>query len=123
MTMKQIKLCRAYEALDGFAKNIHLPATKAFAIYTVIKKVRPIYEARVDVERDIINRFDIKVDNGQFTFKTPAFAEAYMKEIDELNNVDVEVNVSPIVIALDDIGEQRITPAQMEALDGIICFE
>lgn len=123
ITMTQLKLCKAYEALDSFAKNISLPATKAFAIYMLAKSVKPLYEARVDVERDIIERFDIKVNGGRFIFNTQEDAEAYSREMSLLNENEVEIDIMPVVIALDDIGDQKITPAQMEALEGFVRFE
>lgn len=122
-TLTQIKLCKAYEALDNFAKSIALPATKAFAIYMLAKSVKPLYEARVDVERDIIERFDIKVNGGRFIFNTQEDAEAYSREMSLLNENEVEIDIMPVVIALDDIGDQKITPAQMEALEGFVRFE
>lgn len=127
--MKLDKIIEAYKALNG-VRRLKLPYPKARAIKKLYDTVLPEVEFYSQEEQKLCLQHALKDDNGQpvvvdgnrIKFATEADAQAYLSEIDRLNNLDVPIEAEPICITDAEMSNQCISAADIEALSGFIVF-
>lgn len=101
---------------------MELPIKTAHAIYMMIKRLEPIYQCGVALERDIRKNLNIFIDGDAMTYPSKEARDKYIEKMNELANMDVEFDVSPVRISIDDVNGQRITPSDIRALEGFVLF-
>lgn len=127
--MKLDKIIEAYKALDG-VRRLKLPYPKARAIKKLYDTVLPEVEFYSQEEQKLCLQYALKDDNGQpvvvdgnrIKFAAEAEAQAYLSEINRLNNLDVPIEAEPICIIDAEMSNQCISAADIEALSGFIVF-
>lgn len=127
--MKLDKIIEAYKALNG-VRRLKLPYPKARAIKKLYDTVLPEVEFYSQEEQKLCLQHALKDDNGQpivvngnrIKFAAEADAQAYLSEINRLNNLDVPIEAEPICITDEEVSNQCISAADIEALSGFIVF-
>lgn len=121
--MKQIQINAAYNVMRRLA-NLQLPVKRAYELYMLIKQIEPMREFAVTRGKALLEKYHgtLKSD-GEFVFPTKDDAQAFGKELNELNNMEVDVNVTPVVMSYDDMSEYTLSPAEIASIDGFVTFE
>jgi len=121
--MKQEKINKAYGSL-GKLSDYSLPVKKARGIYNLMKAVENAYQFALSEEKKYLAEYGGKIEeNGSIVFETPTDCALFKDRLDELCNMEVDIEVEPIILSEQDFGEQTLTPADIYNLEGFVCFE
>jgi len=121
--MKQGNINRAYPSLLKL-RDFNLPVKKAYAIYKLSVCVENAHEFAAEEERKYLADYNgsISDDGNTISFETPTDCAAFRDKVEELCNVDVDIEIEPVLLTEDDLGEQRLTPADIFNLEGFVTF-
>lgn len=121
--MKQHKINSAFNALNKLM-GMELKVRDAYAVFMLRRKLEPSYEFELERERGLISKYDGTIlPNGTITFPAEDDAQRFREEIAEMNESEIELEFEPITLNFDALGEQKILPADLAALEGFIRFE
>ena len=120
--MKQEKISRAYRALVNLSTHI-FPFKVAYEIKMAMDKLKPIIECAYIEEEKLLkaNGGTIK-PNGTIEFETSTGMYEYRKAMKEMNDADIQVDIHPFAIDIVLMENLKITPSDIDALDGILSF-
>lgn len=120
-------IINAHIGLMEFRK-LKLPAKKGWAVYQLSKAIEDRYAYYCIEERKIATQYamcsdgvPIVTSDGQISFSSPERRVNYIREIGELQAIEVE-GIEPISITSKEIGSQMISPETMEQLSSVIQF-
>lgn len=119
--MKQIKVNAAYNTLRKLA-DLQLPVRSAYEVYMLIKQIEPIRNFGTERGKAILEKYNgsIKGD-GRLMFPTQDEANAFSNELQELNEMETDVEVTPITLSFDDL-DCTLSPADIASLEGFVAF-
>ena len=121
--MKQLEINKSYNALVRLSQ-VRLPIKTAFSVYQLVKKIEEPYKFALEEEKKLINKYNAEVkENGIISFSSAEDKNSFQNELQELNQLDHYIEIEPIVIKIEDLGEQTITPSDIFALEGFVEFE
>ena len=121
--MKQSEINKSYNALVRLSQ-VRLPIKTAFSVYQLVKKIEEPYKFAFEEEKKLINKYNAEVkENGIISFSSAEDKNSFQNELQELNQLDHDIEIEPIVIKIEDLGEQTITPSDIFALEGFVEFE
>lgn len=121
--MKESKLVNGYKAIERLYAN-KLPMQDAFRIYNLKSTIKEIYNFQMEQELKIIaENHGERKENGDLSFPTELDFARFRDAILELNEVELDVQVEPVVLRMDHIQNIEISPADIEALEGFVFFE
>lgn len=121
--MKQKQINKAYGSLKKL-KEFSLPLTKAKAIYDIFKAIDVPFQFALEEEQKYLSDFGGTFgDNGTIEFKDKDSRDAFIQRDDELNEMEVDVDITPVTLTESDLGSQQISPSDIENLDGFVNFE
>lgn len=121
--MKQSEINKSYNALVRLSQ-MRLPIKTAFSVYQLVKKIEEPYKFALEEEKKLINKYNAEVkENGIISFSSAEDKDSFQNELQELNQLDHDIEIEPIVIKIEDLGEQTITPSDIFALEGFVEFE
>ena len=121
--MKQLEINKSYNALVRLSQ-VRLPIKTAFSVYQLVKKIEEPYKFALEEEKKLINKYNAEVkENGIISFSSAEDKNSFQNELQELNQLDHDIEIEPIVIKIEDLGEQTITPSDIFALEGFVEFE
>ena len=121
--MKQSEINKSYNALVRLSQ-VRLPIKTAFSVYQLVKKIEEPYKFALEEEKKLINKYNAEVkENGIISFSSAEDKDSFQNELQELNQLDHDIEIEPIVIKIEDLGEQTITPSDIFALEGFVKFE
>ena len=121
--MKQFQYIRAYSALLSL-DAYKLPMRTAYDIYTLRKKIEPIYMFEVDKEKSLIDKYKIPISaDGMLAFQNDDVRRRFSEDIKELKNIEIEMEIEPIRVDIHSFGEQQISPSYFDCLEGFVVFE
>lgn len=121
--MKQSEINKSYNALVRLSQ-VRLPIKTAFSVYQLVKKIEEPYKFALEEEKKLINKYNAEVkENGIISFSSAEDKGNFQNELQELNQLDHDIEIEPIVIKMEDLGEQTITPSDIFALEGFVEFE
>lgn len=121
--MKQSEINKSYNALVRLSQ-MRLPIKTAFSVYQLVKKIEEPYKFAFEEEKKLINKYNAEVkENGIISFSSAEDKNSFQNELQELNQLDHDIEIEPIVIKIEDLGEQTITPSDILALEGFVEFE
>lgn len=121
--MKQSEINKSYNALVRLSQ-MRLPIKTAFSVYQLVKKIEEPYKFALEEEKKLINKYNAEVkENGIISFSSAEDKNSFQNELQELNQLDHDIEIEPIVIKIEDLGEQTITPSDIFALEGFVEFE
>ena len=115
--MKQIKIIQAYKATEDLANITGFTIKDQWQIYTLRKALRPHVEFQQERENALATKYasfadDKGVITGQHYID-------YMKDMAELNQMDIKFENEPIKLTL----AEGVTFKTIEALEGFVEFE
>lgn len=120
MTGNQI--IAAYRATNELA-GLPLPYRAARSLALLRKKLGEEAEIFMELEEAAVKKHGgVRKGGGSYRFPTPGAAQACAVELEELREDDVEIEL-PAVDLSDFADVINISPAGLEALEGIVCFE
>ena len=103
---------------------MRLPIKTAFSVYQLVKKIEEPYKFALEEEKKLINKYNAEVkENGIISFSSAEDKDSFQNELQELNQLDHDIEIEPLVIKIEDLGEQTITPSDIFALEGFVEFE
>lgn len=121
--MKQSEINKSYNALVRLSQ-VRLPIKTAFSVYQLVKKIEEPYKFALEEEKKLINKYNAEVkENGIISFSSAEDKDSFQNELQELNQLDHDIEIEPIVIKIEDLGEQTITPSDIFALEGFVEFK
>lgn len=130
--MKQTVINKAYKTLMRiYAMPINVRV--AHQVCVLAKALKPSFDSCYEMEQKLIEKYDVKVDDGKLIClpenDTPeATAEANERlaklvgEWDELHNTEISLELSPLRVSFDDIEDVKLTPAEVESLYSFVEF-
>lgn len=121
--MTQFKINKAYSTLVRLAE-LKLPLKKAYELYKMTKSMEQSYQFAISEEQKYINEFNGTINpDGTVSFEDAIKFGAFQEKLAALNDMEVEIDITPIVLSEKDMGEQPITPAEIFSLEGFVSFE
>ncbi len=121
--MTQFNVNRAYAALLRIA-DFKLPVKKAYELYKLTKAVEERYQFAVSEEKKYVDEFGGKINqDGTVSFEDTEKFGAFQDRVAELNEMTVDIEVTPIVLTEKELGDQTISPAEIYNLEGFVTFE
>lgn len=121
--MKQYKINNAYPILVKIM-NFDLPIYKAKEIYLLIKAIEKHYKFALEREKkNIEDCSGIIQDDGSIKFETPEKTQLFREKSEELYNMEVSIDISPIHLSYDDVKEQKLKPIDIFNLEDFIVFD
>lgn len=120
MTANQI--VNAYRAVHEL-KGLILPYKAAREVAQLKRKLDEEMPVIIRMEQAIVQKHGGKTKpDGSYDFDTPASAAACKAELDGFNQEEEEVEL-PVVDLTKFVDQVSISPAAIEALEGIVLFE
>lgn len=121
--MKQMQINRAYAALSRLL-NIPLPASEAYGVYMLAKKLESNYTFELEQQKKMVEKYDGTInEDGSIVFTNKENSINFQQEIDELANIEVVLDIDPIVVECAHLDGHKITPIDMYNLDGFVVFK
>ena len=131
--MKYGELTRAMNAVRKLSA-MDMPTRDAYKIFKLNRSMETICAFCQERERGLIDKYGATVESdGTIRFgnggddaiqeKCNANMEAFIKEINDFHNTEAEADFSPVTLQLDTLAGQKIAPADIAALEGIVEFE
>lgn len=120
--MKQSEISKAYPSLLKL-RDYSLPLQKAYAIYKICDAISGAYDFVCGEEMKYVEEChgEITGDSG-IKFDTPMDCAAFRDKLEALGNMETDIEILPVHITAEDLGEQKITPADIKNLEGFISF-
>ena len=121
--MTQLNINKAYPALIKLG-DYKLPVKKAYEIYKLIKIIDDKYKFAVEEEKKYIKQFNGKINaDGSVSFENAESFGQFQERLAELNEMQLDINVSAVVLNEADLGNQTISPTDIFNLEGFVVFE
>lgn len=121
--MTQFNVNKAYVVLAKISE-FKLPVKKAYEIYKLAKTLEERYRFAVDEEKKYIEEFNGTINNdGTVSFENAEIYGAFQEKLSELNDMQVDIEITPVVLTEKDLGEQTISPSDIYNLEGFVTFE
>lgn len=116
ITVTVNELINARKPLQEISSR-ELPAKTAFLIARIIREIDKEYTTFENARREIILKYALRNDQGELTTLdngnvqiSPENIETCNKQIQELLNTAISLNIEPILI--EDLNTLMLTPAQ-----------
>lgn len=124
--MIEISIRTLVDMLDTFPGLMkkNLKGRTAFLLARIARELDKEYNSFNETRMKLVNKYAEKDGNGKVisnngnTQILPEFIDDFNKEINELMNTTIQLNVTPI--KLDDLSEVDFTPLEMFALEPFI---
>lgn len=123
MKLTLIQTSNAVATLQGFLEA-SLPPKKAWQLYQLSKLLNEQNEFYINEQRKILIKYDGKPQpNGYVKFSSPEVSLQAQADLNELSQLEVELDITPITLTENDTQDIRISMQQAAALDGFVIFE
>lgn len=121
LTLRQIQ--NAAAGLQGFLEA-SLPPKKAWQLYQLSKLLNEQNEFYINEQRKILIKYGGEAQpNGYVKFSSPEISLQAQADLNELSQLEVELEVTPIALTENDTQDIRISMQTAAALDGFVIFE
>ena len=121
MKTKQGKIIESKKVLDRLCKQ-DLPGTFAKQLFDMRYSMKKAYEFQEEQEEKIFDKYSpVSNGDGSFRFDPPENLQNFLKEINELAELDAEIDAEPIKMKMID--ELKISGDDIEHLSTFITFE
>ena len=120
--MKQIKITNAYAVTDALANDPSLTLKGKWAFYSLRKALAPHYDFQVEENKRLTEKYKGTYDpsTNMINFESPEIRDEFVKEHNDLDNLEVDITFSKQKLSLTDV--PKITISQIEALEDFIEF-
>lgn len=117
------KMFNAYPMLQKLV-TMELPVKVSYQLYKIGKKIEDEKNFFVQEEKKLIEKYGGEVDAvGKINFKDEKNKEPFIKEYQELNNLEIkDLDSLPIKINIEDLNI-KLSALEISMLDGVIDFE
>ena len=100
----------------------------------IYKEIDPTVQFGLERENALIKKYDGRLQpNGDIQFVHGDSDEAretgianmqkFKDEMDDLGEMEIEAEITPVKLGYDSFGNQKISPAEIMDLEGFIVFE
>lgn len=114
--MKQFKIVQAYKSLETLSDVKEYGMKEQWNLYSLRKRLRPHYEFYEEKVSEITDKYrKFANENGLIQGEN---YQNFQKEIEELNNLDIEEDFSPITLQF----VEGISFMTAELLEGFVQF-
>lgn len=121
--MKQSQINRAYKALRNML-NLELPFSEAYKLHALATKLKTNYVFEIEQEEKLIRKYSGSIlEDGKLVFPSSENADAFQRDIAELCDVDIDIEISPVTINCSYLSSQRMTALDIMNLEGFVVFE
>lgn len=121
---------KAIQRLSG----MDMPARDAYKIFKLNQSMETLCIFCAERERGLIDKYGATVNSdGTIQFgrddddadheKRNANMEAFVREMNAFRNTEAEIDFTTVTLQLDALAGQKIAPADIAALEGIVTFE
>lgn len=119
--MKQIQCVEAYKALKKLS-GIPMDLGISYRLMKLKKQLEVHYSFEEQEETKMFNEFhgSFNEDGKTMTFPTPEEAKEFSRKWQELRNMEIDEEFTPVDVPLDQ--NFQLTMQDMEALDGFVNF-
>lgn len=119
INVKQRDVISAYKILNRLNADI-LPLTISFKIFKLKKALQSQFDWQIEEERKIFEKFNVRQTESGLAPEDPNDTPVVIKQMEELGNADVDVDIDKISIPL--VAEIRIAPNEFDVLEKFIEF-
>lgn len=121
--MKQLQFNNAYASLKRM-NSLVLPITQAYAIYKLFKLVEEHYNFAQEQEMKYLETYGGEITtDGNIKFKNEETLKKFKEKDNELINNEVDITISPVIVKIRDLSDQKISPIDFSNLEGFVIFE
>lgn len=121
--MKQYRINRAFDALNKLMK-MEMRVQDAHKVFMLKKALEPHYGFELEREKDLVSKYGgTLLPDGRISFSDEQLAEEFRKELEELTQAELDVEIPSVAVRADSFEEQTLSPSVIEALDGFVDFE
>lgn len=122
--MKQAQIIKAYKTIQSLSDQT-LPIKVSYALYKILNVLKEQFDFQVSEEKKIMNDYfdfyDQNTNNFVFDENNKDKSDELISRIKELNDIDVDLHIVPVVINSDVNIE--LSMEQIKTLEGIVAFE
>lgn len=124
MTLKVIQIGRLNEIFVQLTM-LRLPPKKAYALYSISKTIGEKFEFVANEQRKLVEEYGVSVSpEGYFNFEeNPEKGAEFMAKLQELNDMEIDLDINPVILTENDTQGFTLTMAQVAALEGVVSFE
>lgn len=121
--MKFLDVAKAYGAIGGLS-NWKLPPTTAYEIFKLKNELRRVCAFIEEEERKAVDEMGGTVSgDNRVNFGSPDDYQRYCERVQKIYSEDVpDVSIVPIKININTCGDDTLSVAAIEALDGFVEF-
>lgn len=127
------ELTRAMKAAQKLS-GMDMPARDAYRVFKLNQSLDSIRAFCWERERGMLEKHGGTLEqDGTIRFihgdseadqrEGGANMEAFIREIDAFHDTEAEADIAPVTLRLDALDGQKITPADIAVLDGLVAFE
>lgn len=121
--MKQRQINVAYGALKRLS-TMQFPVKTAYGLYTLLRQIEDIYQFELQQEKKLLGKYNGELtSNGRVVFGDKESEIEFAKEVRELNDMEVDVVISPITVSFDSFSDYALSPSDIANLEGFVVFE
>lgn len=132
--MKYIDIINAYKVIQKLS-NMDFSVRDAYAIYNIRKSLEPTIAFGAEREKCLIEKYNgaVAQDGGIKFFDESCTEEekaaglenmtGFVREMQELNESEIDIDITQITLLYDSFGDQKITPNEIMVLEGFVKFE
>ena len=137
--MKQAQVSAAYQTLIKL-KDSELPISAAYRLSLLIKKLEPLINSEIDLERRLLQKYEgVVTEDGRIDFSGKNSVNliqtetdkhddmqdrmnGFVREMNELQNQEIDVEFTPVELRLSTLDEVKMSLADVAKLDGFVNF-
>ncbi len=121
-TLTQSEAKKAYFALVHISDKVDVSFKTAYKIDRMIDTLSPAFEFGKKKEIELLQKHKGEQVEDGLKFETPEKMQSFMKELDELNELDVEIEVEKIKFTEDDFAGTKIKTSMLRDLKPVAEF-
>ncbi len=121
MKFSQKQIVKAYISLMHLS-GASMPLGTALSLYQLRKKLEGTYQFCAEQEQVIIERYGGNNQNGSISFSDAESVAGAQADLKELNDMEVELDIEPVSVKVDDLHGLEVTLNDIDALNGFVAF-
>ena len=119
--MKQSDIIKAYKTIQKY-EHEKLPLNTSYALYRIKKQLEDQWNFQVERETTIFEKYKPEIkENGNFIFKTPEDTQNFAKDIQELADMDIDIDIRKSTISFED--NVQMSVEDISALEEFVIFK
>lgn len=127
--MNLLKILNGYSAMQSFT-SLSLPFQKARALKQICDTLKGEVDFYLQEEKKLISQFAKKdkdgnpvLDGNKIKFDDVNSANQYLAETTKLNELEIDIEIVPVVLTESEIGNQSVSVKALEQIEEFIIIE